>query len=230
MKTNVFTILALFVFILSEPLTAQVEKGKILVGAKSDFSAFFKNTKDEITVDGNTTEHDGPTTNQFGLTPTVGYFFADGFAGGLFMDLGISNQKRDEVLEDGTTESLKNNSTSFSMGPFLRYYLDMEKVKPFAHLQVGFGSSNLKYDMVDYDFSDPLNPKVVIEEHELKYGLSSWEIGAGAAFFITNSVAIDVMLGYNSNTRKRKYEDSDNENKTRTGGFGLDVGFSIIIP
>ena len=209
---------------------AQVEKGKFLVGARSDFNAFFENTRDETTIDGNTTESDGPKSNRFNLTPSVGYFITDGFAGGLFMDLGINNSEEEHLLEDGSTETLRDNGTTFKMGPFLRYYLDMEKVRPFAHVQIGFGSNNRTYDQVEYDVSDPTDIKVIIVEHTRKYNLSAWGIGAGAAFFITNNISIDVMLGYNQNSSKYKDEDTSNEYKSTTGGFGLDVGLSVVIP
>lgn len=226
-KFLAYIAIALFI---GNPVVSQVEKGKVLLGARSDLNAFFENTKVEITQNGTTTESDGGTGTRFGFTPTAGYFFMDGFAGGLFMNVGINNSKEDQVLEDGSTETLRNNNTSFKIGPFLRYYIEMDKVKPFAHLQLGFGSNNYVYDMVDYDFSDPLNPKVVIEEHQRKYNLSTWGIGAGAAFFITNAISVDVMLGYNQNTTKFKNDDGSLESKTATGGFGLDVGFSIVIP
>ncbi len=230
MKKSILSIVVLVAVLLSHQTEAQVEKGKFLLGAKSDFSAYFKNTKEENTIDGNTTEKDGPTINQFGLTPTVGYFLVDGFAAGLFLDMDLSNLKREEVMEDGSTESLKSKNTSLLAGPFIRYYLDMEKVKPFAQVKIGWGSSNLVYDRIDYDYSDPFNPKYVIVEDELKYARSVWGIGAGAAIFVTGNVSVDIMIGYDNSTTKRKYEDSDNENIDRTGGFGLSVGFSIIIP
>ena len=84
--------------------------------------------------------------------------------------------------------------------------------------------------MTTLGFSGSLNPKVVIEETKRKYALSTWGIGAGAAFFITNNVSIDVMLGYSSNTKRYTNDDSDYELNIRTGGFGLDVGFNIVIP
>jgi outer membrane protein len=230
MKKIASIIIVFFLFAATGNGFAQVEKGKFLVGARSDFNAFFENTTDETTIDGNTTESDGPKSNRFNLTPSVGYFITDGFAGGLFMNLGINNSEEEYLLEDGNTETLRNNNTTFRMGPFLRYYLDMEKVRPFAHLQIGFGSNNQTYDQVEYDVSDPTDIKVVIVEHTRKYNLSAWGIGAGAAFFITNNISIDVMLGYNQNASRFKDEDTGNEYKRRTGGFGLDVGFSVVIP
>ncbi len=230
MKKIIITILSLAAFSLAHPLEAQVEKGKFLLGAKSDFSAYFKQFKEENTVDGNTTKSDGTKINQFSITPTAGYFVMDGFAAGLLLDAGIYNRASDEVLEDGTIETLNSSNTNLLVGPFVRYYLDMEKVKPFAHARIGWGSDRLVYDMIDYDYSDPFKPKFVIEEHEIKYARSAWGIGAGAAFFVTSSISVDVMIGYEHITSKRKYEDSNNENIHRTGGFGLSAGFSVVIP
>ena len=229
MKRFIPVLIGSFIFLSIVHVQAQVEKGKFLVGARSDLTALFNTNNTEITQNGNTEESE-EKNNQFGLTPTVGYFIANGFAAGLFLDLSTNNLSWEQELEDGSIEDLNSSSSTFKAGPFIRYYFDMEKVKPFAHVQFGIGSNNLTYDEVSYDFSDPLNPKVVIEETKRKYALSTWGIGAGAAFFITNNVSIDVMLGYSSNTKRYTNDDSDYELNIRTGGFGLDVGFNIVIP
>lgn len=230
MKKIVGIIIILFAFMLPNPAQSQVEKGKFLLGASSDFTVLFNNSKSETILDGTTTESSDQGSTQFGLTPTVGYFLLDGFSAGLFMNLDISNLNYDYEMEDGSIENLGSNNTSFSIGPFVRYYIAMEKVKPFAQAKLGFGSSNLKYDMVDYDYTDPFNPKVIISERESKSNLSNWGIGAGAAFFITGNISVDVMLGYNSDKNTRKSEDNDMEYKTTTGGFGLNVGFNLVLP
>ena len=214
----------------SSAATAQIEKGKILIGARSDFNAFFGSSKYEMTSSGTTTESDGAKTTMFGFTPTVGYFFIDGLAGGIFMNVDVDNSKEDQEIEDGSTVNLKDNCSSFTVGPFVRYYVDMDKVKPFAHLQVGFGSNTYKYDYVDYDYSNPLNPTVQVVEEKTKYSLSTWGIGAGGAFFITDHISVDAMLIYNHQCSKYKDDDTDFEYKNKGGYFGLDVGFTVILP
>jgi len=227
-KLKITLSLAFFLLAISFS-NAQVEKGSLLLGAKSNFGAFFGNSTNEYTVDGTTTSKDGPKTTNFNFTPSVGYFFIDGFAGGLFFSANIANSKEDQELETGGSETLKDNSSTIQVGPFIRYYIDMDKVKPFVEAHVGFGSQNYKYDYLDYDYSDPLNPVIVIKQEDMKNSLFGWGVGVGAAFFITNSVAVDVMLGYDSFSIKNE-DDDKNITKNKGGSFGLDVGFSIVIP
>jgi len=229
MKNSGFIVTLVLVFCISTIATAQIGKGGILVGAKSELGAYFGSSKNEYTVDGTTTENDGPSTTQFNFTPQVGYFFMDGFAGGLFVNFDVDNSKTDQELESGGTEELKDNTSSVSFGPFFRYYLDMDQVKPFAEVSVGIGSVNYKYDYLDYDYSDPFNPKITVVEDDMKYNTFNWGIGAGAAFFVTDGVSIDAMVGYKSGSMK--YEaDNGNESKNKYGKFGVNVGFTVIIP
>ena len=230
MKKTIIPVIVTITLIIANQALGQVEKGKFLIGSKSGFNAYIKNSKEENTIDGNTTESDGPKTTHFRVTPYAGYFIVDGFVAGLSLDLGFYHSKSEHVLEDGTTATLNSNNTNLLTGPFIRYYLDMEKVKPFAQVEAGWGSDKLVYDRIDYDYSDPFNPKYVIEESELKFSRSKWGIGAGAAFFVTTNVAVDVVVGYKSITSKRRFEDSDNENIDRVGGLELEIGFSIVIP
>ena len=204
---------------------AQVEKGNFVAGAKSDFGAYFGSSTNEYKSNGNTTSTDGPKSSQFNLSPTVGYFFIDGLSGGLFFNVDIDNSKEDQQLETGGTETLKDNSSTFTIGPIVRYYYPLDKFVPFGEFYLGVGSTNYKYDYIDYNIGGQSSVKT----NEMKYNLFDWGLGAGGAFFIVDNVSVDAMIGYKRSSRKYK-DDNGNTSNNKGGKFGVNVGFTIFIP
>lgn len=229
MKTTAAILFLLSFILFSSHTCGQVEQGNFLLGATSDLSVFFTNTTYDYTS-GGTTNSEKQKSSQFNLSPSAAYFIIDGLAAGLLLDLGNSSQEEDQELDDGNTYTLKYNSFSYSLGPVLRYYFNLKSLKPFVHGQVSFGSNKHKYDHISYDFTDPLNPIYSVEQDERKYALSSYRFGAGMAFFITEYISIDALLVYKQNVNSYKDSDNDIELKNKINGFGLQLGFAIIIP
>lgn len=100
MKTLKLLLLFSSLFLFSS-LTAQTQKGSLMVGGNVGFSS--QSQKD---VDG--------SLNTLHIAPMAGYFFADRIAGGVRVD--FTSVKFSEA-DDG--------STYFNFGPFLRYYTTM---------------------------------------------------------------------------------------------------------
>ena len=59
---------------------------------------------------------DKKKTTSFNLSPNAGYFFSDGFLGGVSLSTAITSTKNGDF---------KTTSTLFSLGPFVRYYGDL---------------------------------------------------------------------------------------------------------
>ncbi|WP_196894889.1 porin family protein [Aureivirga marina] len=177
---------------------AQTEKGAILIGAGSNFN--FSSTNSKVDVDGNKTDI-GKTT-QFGLEAKGGYFFIDNLAGGL--NLGYDS----ETIKPEIGDDVK--SSSFYVGPFARYYFDLDKIKPFAEAGYNFGTAKEEDGNTTTDFN-----------------LSGWNVGVGAAFFLGKSASIDLGLQYVSNTLKEK--DSSNDAKLINSGVQFSGGFTFYL-
>ncbi|MCD4694946.1 MAG: porin family protein [Bacteroidales bacterium] len=224
---KVKTILSLAVlFFIYTAVNAQVDKGKFLFGASSNMNALFGSSKVETTQSGTTTKTDGPKTVNFNITPTFGYFIIDGLAAGLFFDIDMDNCKYEQELQTGDNVDLIDNISTMMVGPFIRYYINLGKIKPFVEGSIGFGSMKNKYEYLDWTSGT----SYTIKEEEDKYSIFNWGLGAGVAFFLSDNVALDLMLGYNSMNTNYKDDDNDFEYKNMMSSFGLNVGFTIVIP
>jgi len=152
---------------------AQTEKGKTFISAASELN--FSNST--ITVEYDNEEMGDKDASNFSLSPTIGYFVADGFAIGV--SLNIENSKEDDYT-----------SNSVSIGPIAKYYIGQSDVKPY--IQGGFYFGSQTED---------------IDSEEAKFDVMSWDIGGGVAFFLNDFASIDAGLGYGNGTITSKDDD-----------------------
>lgn len=130
--------------------TAQTDKGDWMVGG----NMVIKTNKND---------------NEFALTPSAGYFFANNFVAGAEFNLQFIKK-----------EDTKTNI--FQAGPFARYYFNLKNsdFKPFLHASFDFGTQTDKDPVV-----------------KISTTITSFFIGAGGAFFINPNVALEAVAGYN---------------------------------
>jgi len=109
--------------------------------------------------------------SSFGISPDVGYFFMDKFAGGLRFDVDYD---KTEINNNETKQ------TDLVVSPWLRYYfLQPEKdLNIFAQGKYGIGSSKTN----DNDAES----------------ISKWALEGGLAYFCNPLVALEFTLGYRS--------------------------------
>ncbi len=153
---------------------AQTEKGKFLVGATSDLS--FTNTS---------FGDDGGSNNNFGLGVNGGYFVLDDFAAGMLF--GFSRNSSDNF-----------NSTSTSIGPFLRYFF-------YDDL---FASVAYQHSFIATEFSG--------DKNSTDGGQLNMQVGY--AIFIKDVVAIEPSFNYSIGSGSLL-----GDVKT----FSLNVGFNL---
>ncbi|HEX2396044.1 MAG TPA: outer membrane beta-barrel protein [Bacteroidales bacterium] len=199
---NLLIIAVLSLFAVS--LNAQTEAGKILVGGSSELS-FGAITQKYKSDDGDGTA--GKIT-QFSLAPEAGFFVIDNLAVGLSLDMSLSSSK-----EDGS--EFRETFTTLLAAPFVKYYYDLGKIKPFAKAAVGLGSSTYKLS----DGSDSETEKT---------GIFGWELGVGAAMFMNDNVALEVGIGYQSISQKDK-QDNDIDLRIINGGIAFAVGIAVVL-
>ncbi len=189
MKT--FTLLTLLLAITITSFT-QIKKGQFLTGGNISFES----TKSESSI--NATNE----SNNFFLSPNIGYFFIDKMATGLRIDFRSYNFK---------TENLQTHQINTSLSPYLRYYLLPIPKKVNVFIDVSYIHSKSKW-------SSDSNPGYF--EKAKGYYLSG-----GPSIFLTNQIALEFTLGY-------KHSKSDNFGETRENrfntGFGLQIHFEKI--
>jgi hypothetical protein len=217
-------LLTLALVLLPAFIYAQTEQGKIMVGLStrigvpmytenvlSDvFSLSFSTIKSKSDAD-NFEEPDPDKITTINMLPRVGVFVIDGLAVGL--DLSLANM----VLKDGYDDD-KTIQTAYALGPFVRYYFPVQKVKPFIEANGSFGSLKYKNEYSDSNLDD----------EEYKYSLFLIGGGAGVAIPIGKRASFDMMAGYNSLNFKEK-EDNDDNYRTIIGTFGLKFGFIVFL-
>jgi hypothetical protein len=207
--------LFLLLFLSSSIVFGQLEKGNIFIQGSSSIG--FSSEKYTYISGGTSTESSKST--HFGFKPKAGYFVVENLPVGLAIHVDTYKNK-------GIDTDNENISNDFIIGPFARYYfLPQDKLRPTAEIYAGFGSSKEKSTSTSYN-------------SESKYGIFEFSIGAGASYFITDHVAFDMILAYNSSKYNLKSQTSPSGVKSVTSedqsdkytGIGLNIGIVVTIP
>lgn len=94
-------------------------------------------------------------------------------------------------------------TTTFGIGPWVRYYFTQANVRPILQGNLNFISSKTK----------------VNSESSTNNG-TNFFLGGGAAIFLSNQVSLDMLMGYD----RTKYNSLQG-----TGGFAVNVGFQVYL-
>lgn len=132
------------------------------------------------------------------LDPNVGYFLFDKFAVGLRSTLKWTKYKT------SSPTNVNTNTTQFTAGPFLRYYLlpVENKVNILAEGNIQFGSYNDKL---------------------VKGSIKNYSFMAGPVFFFNRNIAVELLFKY----KKNNQEFSDLLQSEETNSFQINAGFQI---
>jgi outer membrane protein len=213
MKTG--SVLTLILFLSSAVVFGQLEKGNIFLQGSTSIG--FNTQKYSGTSGGTTTEY--TKTTSFNFKPQAGYFIINNLPVGLIIKTDFSKTKY-------TNSDSYDKNSGFIIGPFVRYYiLELDKFKPMAEVYAGFGSKKSEY-------------KGYSTTSEYKYGEIELSIGGGASYFLTDQVALDLLINYqysrlndksSSNGGGIKSTTSD-DNIEKYSGIGINLGLVVIIP
>lgn len=191
-------------------LQAQTEKGKIMVGLSTTQMnfGFFNN---QIKSDSDSLD-EGKTSESLSVnfSPKVGYFFIDNLCLGVDVDLNWQKNK-----DEASTYVRKY--TTFKAGPFVRYYVPMNNVLPFAEINSSFGYFKQEFE------NDEVN-----SDYGYQSNVTSFGGGLGLAAPLGKRVTFDVLAGYNSTTSKLK-ENNDDNTRYNTGSFNFKLGFTLFL-
>lgn len=203
-------------FIFSSSVNAQVQHGKFLVGMSSNFgigngssimSLGFSTQTYKSDADGFSDPKSDKSVG-FNLVPKVGYFVNDFIVVGLDIYSGFLSQ------EDGDSGD-KNTLTIMSVGPFARFYMSKENVRPFFELNSSFGTVKEKY-------------KYEGGSDDSSSNLRALGAGFGIAAPLGDRVTFDVMIDYSSVVVKVKNDNPDN-NRVVNGTLGIKLGFVVFL-
>ena len=162
----------------------------LLVGFVSVLNA--QTQKNDWMVGGNFRLNTADNSTEISFTPNAGLFVVDNLAVGA--NVSFSYEK-----------NVNNKYTTFGVGPFARYYFTTESqaVRPIVH-----GSFNY------------ISRKTTVNNITSTNNGTNYFLGGGAAAFISPTVSIDALMGYNHS----KFSNSDGN-----GGFAFNIGFQVYI-
>ncbi|MFA8298617.1 MAG: outer membrane beta-barrel protein [Hyphomicrobiales bacterium] len=228
MKHISFIILFITAFSLSS--YAQTEKGKIFGGINSNIGGFYNSTnhkyKDDVSI--YTKERAINHSFGFNFNPELGYFVANNLVVGV--DFGYNYSQREEIdIETGHDNNgneflidkvkYKTKSTQIKVGTFLRYYFLKGQFKPFVKANIGLLQSSIKSPVYKYESNQYIKDYDSYRKANALYT----GLGAGAAYFINDNLAIEGSFNYNftSSTSQNRYIEK------RDNNLNLNLGFSI---
>lgn len=212
MKKITLSLIVLFVMSVFS-LHAQVEKGKLFVSGafRLELNAGGENIKSDNSPDVKYSYFD------FDLQPKIGYTVINNMPIGLYLDADIYSEKSKD-------DDYWYRSTTFSVGPFIRYYFyDFHGLKPFAEGLVGFGTYNWK---IKYTEDEDWN--------KYKESYFTFKLGGGLSYFFNDYVAADLFLGFNHETYTHKEDVSPQREEIKTkynyNEFLLQIGVVVMLP
>ena len=172
---------AAILLVSSNAIFAQVDQGQILAGGNAGFNS--------------SKEGDYKVTD-FNISPDIGYFFINQFAGGLRVSYMHSKTK---------LNSSSSTTNSYWVAPFVRYYFmpSGEKLNLFADGSYGFGSSKTSGSS--------------------SVSANYYQIMAGPALFLSPNTALEFALYYRSYGGDA-YKTDRNNNFGLNIGFQVHLG------
>lgn len=201
-------------------ISAQTQKGSFIISGKTGLD--FTSTTVKYKMDGQTT--DGPKTNTFNISPSVGYFIVNNLAIGLAFDYKSTTTKQQiEIFDPNTTggyttENTKETQTILSIVPNTTYFFSKGKTRPY--LGAGLGLANAKYKSNYTSDSSSGNQLSYSENNNSGF---VWTANGGLLFLIAPTISIDLGLGY------ANYSFKDNGIKTNSSAFGATAGISVFL-
>jgi outer membrane protein len=207
--------------------SAQTEKGTIIIGGKTGLD--FTTTKVKFKSNGTTSE--GPKTDSFNISTNLGYFVANNFALGMNIDYNSSRTKEyGEIVLFGSnstqpgpsmgTKDSQESQTVLSFVPNATYYFSKGKIRPY--LGAGLGVASIKFR--GFSLTKEINGEKYTKYEETNKNTGFvWATNAGVLFLISNTVGIDLGLGY------ANYSFKEDGVKTSSSSFGGNVGINIFL-
>lgn len=190
-------------------------QGRFLIGSSTNGGLNF--TKSSSEFQGDVTNES--KSSRFNLSGSAGYFFIDNLVGGIELSYGTS------TFESENFET-ENKGWSVNAGPFIAYYFDVgtPHLRPYLRGATGFGFGKSESSTVVFNNGEFESSFLNTDTRRRSF---VYRLGAGVAFFLNDTVAINVEAAYRNNTNKDP--DDDFDSKSKSSNIGLNAGFSIFL-
>ncbi len=183
---------------------SQTEKGKIYVGANSNFNFTTSNTdsySDMINTGANN------EFTQIHLNTEIGYFLVDNFVTGV--NANYSSVKQKNI----------NATKTYTISGFAKYYFLEKAFKPFIRLSYGYGKLN--YRLVG------VSGATGFYYAKVKPSITTLKVGTGFAYFFNKTIGLDFSINYFRDELKNP--DEFLYSRSITSGFTSALGFTLLL-
>ncbi len=185
---------------------AQMTKGDWVISG--DTGMGFNNVTSTVKVGSEST--DGPKTNTFSVSPSVGYFVIDRLAVGIELGYMSATTKY---------EGMKSKTSTFAVMPTATYYFtNSSKLVPFLGAGIGYASVKNSGEASFMGMS--------ASTENTTDGLA-WKVKGGVTYMATQSLGINLGVSYDQFSNKETVMNTDVKTNVKT--FGVNVGFSYFI-
>jgi len=202
---NLSLITTLFFITLSTGYAQVTQAGNFMIGSTLGLSSA-QSRITQINTAGEESE-ETPSSTQFSIAPSIGYFILDELAVGIGMDYTFS--KVDNTSEDFTRDS------DLLFGPFARYFF-LTTDDSALFLEANFGFGNARDDKEIGGQTQKINTNI-------------FALGFGPGFTVVSSgaVGIEALVKYNFAKSDFDTEIAGIKQQTisRTNQFDFSVGF-----
>jgi hypothetical protein len=147
--------------------------------------------------------------------------------GGGFSASSGSNKISGESINLEIEPERNSSSTTYEIGPFIRYYITVSSFAIFGEINYLYGKTLGTYEQVEY--SDPLQYELV--EREDNSTNSIFAPALGIVFFVNEAIGIEGALRYETGSSKTIFEgirnETDYEFEQDFNGFSFIIGLQI---
>jgi outer membrane protein len=200
MKRTVLIVLLLGT--ITSVVNAQTEQGRWMVGAQV----------------GNIAYQTRSVSSYFSasISPSAGYFVSDNLLVGTGIPLSLSMSRYD------LGSNVETRSISYGLSPFANYFFGNGEIKPYVGIAFGYSRTN--------DTRKQNYPATVSSKTTQNNSLINIAPTVGAAYFITDNVALNAGLNYNIQSYRGEAIDLSNQPEDYTTNWrslSLTVGFQL---
>jgi len=220
---------------------AQIAKGNLFVGSTIGATTYNWGTYTYDYSTGNNQKLDNKKYS-INLTPSLGVFVTDHLVFGGNLDVGYDHTKNDVTNTDpaGTGTQTTVNSSTYSVGPFLRYYFfNTTPSKTLVYIQgvatVGTGSGSTNESHINTD------DNLIYTANDNNMFLFKANGSLGITHFIGKNIGLDVAVGYmydyekyTTNFTNQPGSGGSSSGSIKTtlpeNGIALSAGFHFFLP
>jgi hypothetical protein len=206
---------ALLLLFLSVTLSAQPQRGNIVLGGTINYSSnkyqSYPNYPNDLANE---------TISQLMVSPSFGIFVSDQFMYGLA--LGYSSNKTEDNGNDGYTSD-NYSSHLYFISPFLRYYNYFNSmVGIFTELSFSYGSGEI--ESMNYQLYEPYSTKFDITSYTIS-------LKPGISLNLSNKLLIEASVGlleYNSTTFHQTSPTTTKVDDTKNSTIGISFNLNSL--